>query len=184
MVGGRVLDLGGAQDSNPDRHQHWTDRQSLLGHRHCGFVPTKEFTAELFVRWFQFGAFCPLFRSHGRTWKLHLPWGWSRGETGPTEFGGYEDTAAPDPGQLRNPQVERHHGSFICRRENGTTTGLASVLQASAKSRVPWIWKPSRLCSRGSDSYSRSSETICGRESGPAMDDFYLSWRGWFVPAL
>jgi alpha-glucosidase/alpha-D-xyloside xylohydrolase len=31
-----------------------------------GFVPTKEFTAELYVRWFQFGAFCPLFRSHGR----------------------------------------------------------------------------------------------------------------------
>ena len=26
-----------------------------------GFVPTAEFTAELFVRWFQFGAFCPSF---------------------------------------------------------------------------------------------------------------------------
>ena len=25
-----------------------------------GFVPTPEFTAELYVRWFQFGAFCPL----------------------------------------------------------------------------------------------------------------------------
>jgi alpha-glucosidase/alpha-D-xyloside xylohydrolase len=45
-----------------------------------GFVPTKEFTAELFVRWFQFGAFCPLFRSHGRTWKLRLPWGWNTGD--------------------------------------------------------------------------------------------------------
>src|SRR5215472_3595497 len=32
-----------------------------------GFVPTKEFTAELYLRWFQFGAFCPLFRCHGRT---------------------------------------------------------------------------------------------------------------------
>ena len=28
-----------------------------------GFVPTKEFTAELYLRWFQFAAFCPLFRS-------------------------------------------------------------------------------------------------------------------------
>ena len=28
-----------------------------------GFVPTKEYTGELHVRWFQFGAFCPLFRS-------------------------------------------------------------------------------------------------------------------------
>src|SRR5437879_11993016 len=29
-----------------------------------GFVPTKEYTGELHVRWFQFGAFCPLFRAH------------------------------------------------------------------------------------------------------------------------
>jgi alpha-glucosidase (family GH31 glycosyl hydrolase) len=76
-----------------------------------GFVPTKEFTAELFVRWFQFGAFCTLFRSHGRTWKLHLPWGWNTGETGPTELTGFSDTATPDPSQLRNPQVE-----VICRK--------------------------------------------------------------------
>jgi alpha-glucosidase/alpha-D-xyloside xylohydrolase len=39
-----------------------------------GFVPTEEFTAELYLRWFQFGAFCTLFRCHGRTWKLRLPW--------------------------------------------------------------------------------------------------------------
>ena len=38
-----------------------------------GFVPTRELTGELYVRWFQFAAFCPLFRSHGRTWKLRLP---------------------------------------------------------------------------------------------------------------
>ena len=44
-----------------------------------GFVPTSEFTGELYVRWFQFGAFCPLFRSHGRVWTLRLPWGWNQG---------------------------------------------------------------------------------------------------------
>ncbi len=44
-----------------------------------GFVPTLEYTPELFVRWFQFSSFCPSFRSHGRTWKLHLPWGWNTG---------------------------------------------------------------------------------------------------------
>jgi alpha-glucosidase (family GH31 glycosyl hydrolase) len=38
-----------------------------------GFVTTPELTGELYVRWFQFSAFCPLFRSHGRTWKLRLP---------------------------------------------------------------------------------------------------------------
>lgn len=68
-----------------------------------GFVPTKELTGELFVRWFQFSAFCPLFRSHGRAWKLRLPWGWNTGESGPVEV----DTARmPDSSELHNAQVE------------------------------------------------------------------------------
>jgi alpha-glucosidase/alpha-D-xyloside xylohydrolase len=76
-----------------------------------GFVPTKEFTADLYVRWFQFGAFCTLFRSHGRAWKLRLPWGWNTGEVGPIEKGNYRDWATPDPSELHNPQVEP-----ICRK--------------------------------------------------------------------
>src|SRR5258708_1186992 len=72
-----------------------------------GFVPTKEFTGELYVRWFQFGAFCPLFRSHGRTWKLRLPWGWNTGELGPDEVSNYTGGAAnPDLSELRNAAVE------------------------------------------------------------------------------
>lgn len=50
-----------------------------------GFYPTRELTSELYARWFQFSAFCPSFRSHGRTWKLRLPWGWNTGEYGPIE---------------------------------------------------------------------------------------------------
>jgi alpha-glucosidase (family GH31 glycosyl hydrolase) len=76
-----------------------------------GFVPTKEFTAELYLRWFQFGAFCPLFRSHGRTWKLRLPWGWNTGDPGPIEIRNYNGAAIPDPSQLHNAQVEP-----ICRK--------------------------------------------------------------------
>ncbi len=76
-----------------------------------GFVPTKEFTAELYLRWFQFGAFCPLFRSHGRTWKLRLPWGWNTGDPGPVEISNYNGAAIPDKSQLHNPQVEE-----ICRK--------------------------------------------------------------------
>jgi alpha-glucosidase (family GH31 glycosyl hydrolase) len=76
-----------------------------------GFVPTDEFTAELYVRWFQFGAFCPLFRSHGRTWKLRLPWGWNTGDPGPIEIRNYNGAAVPDSSQLHNPQVE-----MICRK--------------------------------------------------------------------
>ncbi len=73
-----------------------------------GFFPSadQEYTGELYVRWFQFAAFCPLFRSHGRTWHLHLPWGWNTGTTGPVE-----SKPVPDPSELHNAAVEP-----ICRR--------------------------------------------------------------------
>ncbi|MBZ5516062.1 MAG: DUF5110 domain-containing protein [Acidobacteriia bacterium] len=77
-----------------------------------GFVTTPELTGELYVRWFQFSSFCPLFRSHGRTWKLRLPWGWNTGDYGPTELGGYHgDAGLPDPRELHNAEVEP-----ICRK--------------------------------------------------------------------
>jgi len=77
-----------------------------------GFVPTAEYTGELHVRWFQFGAFCPLFRAHGRDWHLRLPWGWNTGELGPVEVEGYAGGAAnPDSRELHNPSVEP-----ICRK--------------------------------------------------------------------
>ena len=71
-----------------------------------GFSPTAEYTAELHVRWFQFGAFCPLFRAHGRNWHLRLPWGWNGGDGGPPESGRFR----VDPAELTNPDVEA-----ICR---------------------------------------------------------------------
>jgi len=77
-----------------------------------GFVPTKEFTGELYVRWFQFGAFCPLFRAHGRTWKLRLPWGWNTGSLEPDEVLSTTTGAAnPDASELHNAAVEP-----ICRK--------------------------------------------------------------------
>jgi alpha-glucosidase (family GH31 glycosyl hydrolase) len=39
-----------------------------------GFYRVAPNSEELFVRWFQFGAFCPIFRAHGRVWREHLPW--------------------------------------------------------------------------------------------------------------
>ena len=67
-----------------------------------GFVPTAEYTGELYARWFQFAAFNPLFRSHGRDWRLHLPWGWTVGEMGVPETPSYH----PDAGVLHNPAIE------------------------------------------------------------------------------
>jgi alpha-glucosidase (family GH31 glycosyl hydrolase) len=74
-----------------------------------GFVPTPEFTAELYVRWFQFGAFCPLFRCHGRAWKLRVPWGWNTGDPGPIEMN--DRKTVPDSSQLHDTRVEP-----ICRK--------------------------------------------------------------------
>jgi len=72
-----------------------------------GFVPTPEYTGELHVRWFQFGAFCPLFRAHGRTWHLRLPWGWNTGELGHDEVSNYRGGAGnPDLSELHNALVE------------------------------------------------------------------------------
>jgi alpha-glucosidase/alpha-D-xyloside xylohydrolase len=71
-----------------------------------GFYPTRELTGELYVRWFQFGTFCPSFRAHGRTWHLRLPWGWNTGELGPDEH-----NRSVDLKELHNPHVEP-----ICRK--------------------------------------------------------------------
>jgi alpha-glucosidase/alpha-D-xyloside xylohydrolase len=69
-----------------------------------GFVPTAEFTGELYVRWFQFGAFCPLFRSHGRVWTLRLPWGWNQGA--PTGDVAGETRFTIPEAEYHNPAVE------------------------------------------------------------------------------
>lgn len=81
---------------------HW-------GHDIGGFYSTKEWTGELFVRWFQYGAFSPLFRSHGRPSQTHFPWGWNTGDFGTPEQEGAERDPArglPDISELRNPLVE------------------------------------------------------------------------------
>ncbi len=71
-----------------------------------GFYPNEELTGELFARWYQFGAFCPSFRSHGKTWWTRLPWGWDLGELGPVE-----NRANPLLSELNNPEIE-----IVCRK--------------------------------------------------------------------
>jgi len=39
-----------------------------------GFYRVAPDAGELFARWFQFGAFCSVFRAHGFVWRYHLPW--------------------------------------------------------------------------------------------------------------
>lgn len=94
-----------------------------------GFVPTKEYTGELHVRWFQFGAFCPLFRAHGRDWHLRLPWGWNTGQIGPNEIANYTGGAAnPDENELHNAEVEP-----ICRKYLELRYRLMPYLYSAAR---------------------------------------------------
>lgn len=82
-----------------------------------GFYPGNRRTGEMYARWFQFGAFCPSFRSHGRTWWTILPWGWGLSEMGPREDNNRNIPAKntemynPSPDELNNPAIEP-----VCRK--------------------------------------------------------------------
>lgn len=74
-----------------------------------GFIPTPEFTGELYLRWLQFSVFTASMRGHGRGWHLRLPWGWNTAELGPGEVDAFSDTfenGYPNPEELRNALVE------------------------------------------------------------------------------
>lgn len=77
----------------------------------AGFEPSPELTPELYVRWFQFAAFCPLFRAHGRAWHLRLPWGWNTGDPGPKETDEPWAEKWPPASDLHRADVEE-----ICRK--------------------------------------------------------------------
>lgn len=76
-----------------------------------GFYPNNEKTGELYARWFQFGAFCGSFRSHGRTWFTALPWGWGLSDMGPREDNN-RNTPARDTDK-RNPLVSEMNNPLI-----------------------------------------------------------------------
>jgi alpha-glucosidase (family GH31 glycosyl hydrolase) len=112
-----------------------------------GFVPTKEFTAELFQRWFQFSAFCPSFRSHGRTWKLRLPWGWNLGTYEPAEFDGQFSAATlPPPQDLHNAEVEANCRKYLNLRYQLLPYLYSSIAQTHATGlplmRALWLAYP------------------------------------------
>jgi alpha-glucosidase/alpha-D-xyloside xylohydrolase len=152
-----------------------------------GFVPTKELTGELYVRWFQFGAFCPLFRAHGRTWKLRLPWGWNTGELGPNEVANYRDGAAnPDPAELHNAAVEP-----ICRRYLELRYRLLPYLYGAVREahltglpivRALWLHYPTdAAATRRGDEYLWGRDILVAPvvEQGAAERRIYLPEGPW-----
>ena len=153
-----------------------------------GFVPTKELTGELYVRWFQFGAFCPLFRAHGRTWKLRLPWGWNTGSLDPDEVANYTGGAAnPDPSELHNPAVEP-----ICRKylelRSRLLPYLYSAVYAAHTTGLPivralWLHYPDdrRAVARG-DEYLWGRDLLVAPvvEKGATSRSVYLPRGRWY----
>jgi alpha-glucosidase (family GH31 glycosyl hydrolase) len=154
-----------------------------------GFVPTAEYTGELHVRWFQFGAFCPLFRAHGRSWHLRLPWGWNTGELGPNEIvtPNYTGAANPDPGELRNARVEP-----ICRKYLELRYRLMAYLYSAVREctttglpimRALWLHYPDDAAA-----VARGDEYLWGRdmlvapviEKGAASRAVYLPQGLWY----
>lgn len=66
-----------------------------------GFYPATDYSGEMYARWHQFAAFNASFRSHGRTWWLHLPWGWGLSSMGPKE-----NRNNPPESVLNDPSIE------------------------------------------------------------------------------
>jgi alpha-glucosidase (family GH31 glycosyl hydrolase) len=152
-----------------------------------GFVPTKEFTAELYLRWFQFGAFCPLFRCHGRNWTLRLPWGWNTGDPGPMEISRYEGAAIPDASELHNSQVEP-----ICRKYLELRYRLLPYIYSAVREctltglpvmRALWLYYPD-----DPKAVERDDEYLWGRdllvapviEKGASSRQIYLPRGVWY----
>jgi alpha-glucosidase (family GH31 glycosyl hydrolase) len=147
-----------------------------------GFVATKELTGELYARWFQFSAFNPLFRSHGRTWHLRLPWGWNTGEYGPIETPG-----RPDESELHNAEVEP-----ICRKYLELRYQLLpynyTLLREACDTGLPlmrplWLHYP-----KDSEAVKLGDEYLWGRdilvapvvEKGAKLRRVYLPQGNWF----
>jgi alpha-glucosidase/alpha-D-xyloside xylohydrolase len=127
-----------------------------------GFVPTHDLTPELYVRWFQFSAFCPLFRSHGRAWKLRLPWGWNLGSPGPLE--GAEKSLGPHwppEEELHDAQVEGICREYLNLRYRLLPFIYSSAAQAHATglslTRPVWLADPTDL-----EALSRDDEFLFG----------------------
>jgi alpha-glucosidase/alpha-D-xyloside xylohydrolase len=148
-----------------------------------GFVPTQEYTGELFARWFQFAAFNPLFRSHGRDWRLHLPWGWTKGEIGYQETPSYQ----PDPHDLDNPAIEPICKKYLELRYR-MMPYLYSAVKETCETGLPVIRALWLHYSDDAIAVARGDEFLYGRhllvapvvEKGATSRSLYLPRGTWY----
>jgi alpha-glucosidase/alpha-D-xyloside xylohydrolase len=153
-----------------------------------GFVPTADYTGELHVRWFQFGTFTTLFRAHGRTWHLRLPWGWNTGDVGVSEVAGYTGGAQDPPAsELHNAGVEPIVKKYLELRYR-LMPYLYSAVRECSQSGMPivramWLHYPDdpAATSRG-DQYLWGRDVLVAPvvEKGATSRRLYLPKGAWF----
>jgi alpha-glucosidase (family GH31 glycosyl hydrolase) len=151
-----------------------------------GFRPgtnNTEYTGELHVRWFQFGAFCASFRAHGRNWHLRLPWGWNGGDGGPFEAGAWR----ADPAELQNPNVEP-----ICRKYMELRSRLMPYLYTAVREchdtgmpimRALWLHHPDdAIAAARGDEYFWGPDLLVAPvvEKGATTRRVYLPRGTWY----
>lgn len=148
-----------------------------------GFYTTSELTGEFYARWFQFAAFCPSFRSHGRIWRLRTPWGWGLDDMGFTEG----QTDLPPQSALNDATIEpicRKYAELRYRLIPYTYT-LAAEARATGlpMMRAMWLHYPSDERAR-----SLGTQYLWGRDllvapvftKGAASREVYLPAGDWY----
>ncbi|HZN34160.1 MAG TPA: TIM-barrel domain-containing protein, partial [Pirellulaceae bacterium] len=148
-----------------------------------GFYTTSELTGELYARWFQFSAFCPSFRSHGRIWRLRTPWGWGLADMGFTE--GQSDL--PPQSALNDASIEpicRKYAELRYRLIPYTYTLAAEARESGLPlMRAMWLHYPDEGQARG-----LGSQYLWGRDllvapvftKGATTREVYLPKGDWY----
>ena len=148
-----------------------------------GFIPTQEYSGELYARWFQFAAFTPLFRSHGRDWRMHTPFGWTDGIRGVVETPRWQ----PDPASLKDARIEP-----ICRRYLELRYRLTPYLYSAAHEacttgmpiiRALWLHHPDDPAAAGrGDTYLYGRDMLVAPvvEKGAQGRRLYLPHGRWY----
>jgi alpha-glucosidase (family GH31 glycosyl hydrolase) len=157
-----------------------------------GFYPNAEKTGELYARWFQFGAFCPSFRSHGRTTMTILPWGWGQGDRGELETGRSNTDSINTRNnvllsEMNNPAIEPVVKKYDELRYQllpyTYTLAWEARLTGMPLMRALWLHYPDDTTARG-----LGSEYLWGRdmliapvfEKGATSRDVYLPKGDWY----
>lgn len=157
-----------------------------------GFYPTRELTGELYARWFQFAAFTPSFRAHGRTWWMRLPWGWGLREIGPRESNaGNTPSAADERGiqmsSLDNPTIEPIARRYDELRYQLLPYNYTIAWQARATGmplmRAMWLQYPNDARARGlGTQYLWGPDLLIAPviHAGATSRDVYLPSGAWY----